>query len=115
MDLAKAFDCVKHDIHLDKLAHYGVVGNAHAWFESYLCGPQQAVKFDGCLSAWGSVRVGVLQGSIIILGPPLLSIFVNDLPYMVDCTQINLYADDIELHCNCCGEDLQRDLRSDLY
>ena len=62
LDLAKAFDCVNHDVILDKLAHYGVVGNAHAWFESYLCGSQQAVKFDG---SRGSVRVGVPQGSIL--------------------------------------------------
>ena len=47
LNSAKAFDCVYHDILLDKLAHYGVVGNAHALFESYLCGCQQTVKFDG--------------------------------------------------------------------
>ena len=114
MDLARAFDCVNHDILLDKLAHYGVVGKAHAWFESYLCGRQQTVKFDGSLSAWGSVRVGVPQGSI--LGPLLFSIFVNDLPSVVDHAQINMYADDTKLHC--CGEDLQcvqNDLQSDLY
>ena len=114
LDLAKAFDCVNYDILLDKLTHYGVVCNAHSWFESYLSGRQQAVKFGGCLSAWGSVRVGVPQGSI--LGPLLFSIFVNDLPSVVNYAQLNMYADDTELHC--CGEDLQSvqdDLQSDLY
>ena len=32
--LPKAFDCVNHDIHWGKLAHYGVVGDAHAWLEN---------------------------------------------------------------------------------
>ena len=115
LDLAKAFDCVNHDIPLDKFAHYGVVGNAHAWLESYLCGHQQAVKFDGCLSAWGSVRVSMPQGSM--LGPLLFSIFVNDLSSVVDHAQINMYANDTELHC--CGKDYKLFrmifLQSDLY
>ena len=59
------FDCVNHDILLDKLAYYGIV--CGQWFKSYLCGRQQAAEFDGCLSAWGFYSSWVPQGSI--LGP----------------------------------------------
>ena len=62
----------KNKILIDKLAHYDVVGNAHAWFVSCLCGHQQAVMCDGSQSTGGSVRVGVPQVSI--LGPLLCSI-----------------------------------------
>ena len=48
--------------------------------------------YDGSLSSWGSIGVGVLQGSI--LGPLLFSLFVNDLPNVVDHTCVNMYADD---------------------
>ena len=40
---------------------------------------------------------------------------MNELPVVVDHAQINMYANDIELHC--CGVDLQNvqnDLQSDL-
>jgi len=66
LDLAKAFDCVNHSILLQKLVCYGFSDCAHSWISSFL-NRTQRVTYHGCLSAGGSVTVGVPQGSI--LGP----------------------------------------------
>jgi hypothetical protein len=43
-DLAKAFDCVNHDILLSKLNFYGIKSKAGQWFKSYLNGKKQSIK-----------------------------------------------------------------------
>lgn len=94
-DLSKAFDCVDHNILLEKLWHYGIRGVAHTLLGSYLSGRKQTVIFNGQKSEVVHVRMGVPQGSI--LGPLLFLLYINDLPVNVHCDKICLFADDTSL------------------
>jgi len=70
----------------------------------FLCGRTQQVCVQNTLSSKGLITVGVPKGCI--LGPLLFSIYTNDLPSSVSICDINMYADDAELHY--CHNQLQR-------
>ena len=44
MDLSKAFDCLPHDILLDKLSAYGMSTDSVSLLESYLSNRKQQLK-----------------------------------------------------------------------
>ena len=113
LDVAKAFDCINHNILLSKLPFYGVDGNILNWFKSYLSNCQKFVRIGSDVSAWSSVTIGVPQGSI--LGPILFQLYINDLPTVVKYSDINIYADDTEIHyCSDQINDLHVKIQSDL-
>lgn len=49
-DLTKAFDCISHDILLEKLDRYGIHGPAKDLLRNYLINRQQRVDINGSYS-----------------------------------------------------------------
>ena len=90
-DIRKAFDCVPKNTLLMKLRKFGIHGNMLNWFESYLTGRNQFVKFGLFDSDPLEIDSVVPQGSI--LGPILFLIFFNDLP-KTTLLKVLLFCDD---------------------
>ncbi len=92
MDLLKACDCPSHDLHLAKMAAYGLSDKSLELLFSYLSNRQQRVKINHTFSDWKFTVSGVPQGSV--LGPLLVNIFVNDFVFAIQSSHVCNFADD---------------------
>lgn len=99
LDVAKAFDCVSHNLLLEILKCFSFDERALSWVNSFLSERKLSVFLNGTLSAEKQVSLGVPQGSV--LGPHLFIVYINTLLSLIErnCPgiQIVTYADDTTL------------------
>ena len=93
-DVNKAFDSVKHNLLLTKLAKYGFDIDFLTLMDSYLFNRRQCNKLDSSLSSEIPVTAGVPQGSV--LGLLLFTLFINDIGDNVENSNYFLYCDDLK-------------------
>jgi hypothetical protein len=100
-DLHKAFDCVNHNILLDKLEFYGISGTANKLMQSYLESRHQRVVLKDNLrhritSDWIPMAHEIPQGNV--LGPLMFVIYINDLSaHIRKITNPVFFADDTSI------------------
>ena len=77
IDQTLAFNCINHDLLLQKMKKYNMDQNVIDWTESYLKFRTEMVTVGGAESRMSPVHRGVPQGSV--MGPLLYAIFVNEI------------------------------------
>ena len=109
MDLSKAFDTLNHDLLLAKLHAYGFDRDSLKVLHSYLSNKYQRKKINKSCSSWSKIVFGVPQGSA-----HLFNIYLNDLFYLTELTDMCNFADDTTFHaCDSSLEDLVNRLEHD--
>ena len=109
LDLSAAFDCVDHDILLNRLdTSYGIRSTSRQWLTSYLSSRTQSVRYSGSASPAEITHFGVPQGSVF--RPLLFLLYTADLHLTATRHgfRSHYYANDSQLYISCCPDEAQQ-------
>ena len=101
-DLSKALDTLNHNLLIAKLNGYGFDIKTLKLLHSYLTKRWQRTKVNSSFSTWLKLLQDVTQGSV--LGHILFNIYLNDLFYLTELTQVCNFAADTTYYV--CDKDL---------
>ena len=90
---------IQTNLLLDRLHRdFGISGQVHSWFESYLRDRIQSISINGGTSTTFQMKYGVPQGSC--LGPLLFVIYATKLFEIIErhLPAVHTYADDTQLY-----------------
>ncbi len=95
LDFSKAFDTVRHQTLIQKLALLPLPSRIHNWIIDYLGGRRQCTKYSAGFSQLRPINASIVQGSGV--GPALYDVNSSDLRPSIVGNDLCKYADDTYL------------------
>ena len=95
LDIAKAFNCMNHDIFDIVLSNLGISQRVRSWIKSYNT-IRQCVKIGDNTSNVLPVEFGTAQGTV--LGPLVFIFYFNNIISQIDKCNVSMFADDCVIY-----------------
>ena len=109
MDLSKTYECLSHDLLIAKLEVHGLNIGSLNFLLDYLSLRKHRNEVGFSYSKWSEIYREILQG--LILGLLLFNIFINDIFFFVEKSEICNFTDDNSVYS--CGKGLPK-IKDDL-